>query len=133
MAKGFEAHQARMNVLSFLGKDLARRAKSKCELCETSGQSLAAYEVPPALSEPDVDHCIFICERCLTALDSPKKRLDAEEWRFLSNAIWSEVPAVVVVAVRMLRRLEKQGADWARELLEETYLEPDIQTWADEA
>ena len=40
MAKGLLKHQERKSALSLLGKDLARRARSKCELCEASGVPL---------------------------------------------------------------------------------------------
>ena len=41
MAKGYELHQARMMALQGMGKDLTRRAKSKCELTGAAGVSLA--------------------------------------------------------------------------------------------
>ena len=48
MAKGYDGNQARIEALSLLGKDLARRAKSKCELSGESGVPLKTYEVEPA-------------------------------------------------------------------------------------
>ena len=37
--------------------------------------------------------------------------LDAEHWFCLREAMWSEVPAVQVVSLRLLKRLT--DADWA--------------------
>jgi protein PhnA len=42
--------------------------------------------------------------------------------------MWSEVPAVKVVAWRMLSKLA--GEDWARSLLDMLYIEDDILEWA---
>lgn len=130
MAKGLQKHQERVAALNSFGKELARRAKSKCEVCEDAGVPLAVYEVGPEPKEPELEKCVFACERCRTALDEPKKKLEPNEWRTLGNTIWSEVPAVQVAVVRLLRRIAPDG-DWARESLEEAYLEETIQEWAD--
>lgn len=129
MAKGLLKHQERQSALSLLGKDLARRAKSKCEICEASGVPLSIYEVVPVPSEPDYDHCLMLCETCKTQLENPK-RLEPNHWRCLTKSIWSQIPAVQVVSLRQLRKLsEKQ--DWAIEALEHAYIEPEIESWAD--
>ena len=39
------------------------------------------------------------------------------------------MPAVQVVAWRMLNELAKRE-DWAREVLEELFLDPDVEEWA---
>jgi protein PhnA len=46
--------------------------------------------------------------------------------------VWSEIPAVQVVAWRMLQELAKRE-DWAREALESVFLDPDVQEWAEQA
>jgi len=129
-AKGRERHLARKGALAWLGKDLTRRAKSKCEICERSGVPLQPYEVPPEPAEPQPERCVLICEACEQALEHPEKELDPSDWRCLRSSLWSEVPAVQVAVVRLLRRLAP-GVDWARELLEETYLDEETQAWAD--
>ena len=60
MAKGLDQHRERLEALALLGKDLTRRAGSKCELCETAGAKLQIHEVPPVPSEPELEGCIFI-------------------------------------------------------------------------
>jgi protein PhnA len=42
------------------------------------------------------------------------------------------MPAVQVVAWRMLNRLAKRE-DWAREVIEEVFLDPEVEAWAKSA
>lgn len=126
MAKGLDQHRARLDALSLLGKDLTRRAGSKCELCDASGVKLQIHEVAPVPAEPDIEHCIFICGTCKEQIDTPKRR-EPDHWRCLNTSVWSEVPAVQVQAVRMLRALDQH--DWAKDLLEMLYLNPEIEEW----
>ncbi len=129
MARGYESHQERVRALSMLGKDLARRAKSKCEVCQAAGVPLQIHEVAPAPKEPDFDHVIMVCAACDAALSDPSSPLDPNRWRVLTETLWSDAPAVRVSVVRLLQRLAKE-ADWARDTLEEAYLEDDILEWA---
>lgn len=129
MAKGHEIHQARVAALQALGKDLARRAKSKCELTGASGVPLRAYEIPPVAAEPSLDHTLLVSESCLGALERPKS-LAGQEWRCLAETVWSELPAAQVVAWRMLKVLASRE-DWARDVLDEVFLDPDVQEWAE--
>jgi protein PhnA len=54
--------------------------------------------------------------------------MDANHWRCLGDSMWSEVPAVKVVAWRLLTKLSDQ--DWARSLLDMLYIEEDLLEWA---
>jgi protein PhnA len=128
MAKGYELHQARMMALQGMGKDLARRAKSRCEITGASGVPLWPYEVPPVGAEPDIDRTILISPSCREMLEHPE-RLHGREWQCLVESVWSDMPAVQVTAWRMLRELAKRE-DWAREALEEVFLDPGIEEWA---
>ncbi|MGB1272475.1 MAG: phnA protein [Endozoicomonas sp.] len=130
MAKRLQKHQERLAALNLLGKDLARRARSKCEICEAAGVPLAIYEVAPIPSEPELEHCLMACETCRDQLDNPK-RLQPDHWRCLTKSIWSTVPVVQVLSLRQLRKLSEEH-HWAAEALEHTYLDPDIETWADQ-
>lgn len=126
MAKRLDQHRARLDTLSRFGKDLTRRSGSSCELCAASGVKLGIFEVAPAPNEPDFDACIFICETCHEQIDFPKRR-DPDHWRCLNTSVWSEVPAVQVQSVLMLRQL--LAHDWARDLEEMLYLPPEIEDW----
>jgi protein PhnA len=131
MAKGHEIHQAREQALRALGKDLARRAKSKCELTGAAGVPLVAYEVPPVEKEPSLDHTLLISGECLEALIRPKT-LKGQTWRALAETLWSDLPAAQVVAWRMLTVLAA-NEDWARTALEGSQLSDETLEWAEAA
>ena len=126
MAKGYDQHQERLAALNLLGKDLSRRAKSHCELCSAGGVSLRIFEVAPIPAEPDVDHCLMLCETCIAQL-APRGRLNAPHWHCLETAAWSETPVIQVMAVRILRQLPDER--WAADLLEGLYLFPEAKLW----
>ncbi len=125
MAKGLDKHQHRISQLSGFGKDLARRARSHCELCDASGVKLNIFEVAPIPAEPDYDTCILICDTCSEQLNYPK-RIDPDHWRCLNKSMWSEVSIVQVAAIRMLRLLAVKH-DWAADLNDMAYLEPEVE------
>lgn len=127
MSKGHSKHHERHYGLSLFGKDLVRRCGSKCELCEAHGVKLGVYEVPPIGTEPDFDHCIMICATCQGQIDKPRT-IDANYWRFLATAMWSTVTPVKIMSVTMLRHLAAEH-DWASDLLEQVYIDPDEDAW----
>ena len=129
MAKGYEQNQERQQALAFLGKGLARRARSKCELTLASGVPLVIYEVPPVPAEPDLERCLFVSESARDQLVKPTK-FRPEEWRHLNELVWSDLPVVQVMALRILRFLAGNHP-WARQILEDLYPEPEIDAWAD--
>ncbi|MGV3524884.1 MAG: PhnA domain-containing protein [Candidatus Sericytochromatia bacterium] len=126
MARGRDEHLARVNTLQSFGKALAKRAKSRCELCGES-TSLVIYEVPP-VGDPDLATCVLICPTCQAQLDKPEQ-LDPNHWHGLNESAWSDVPAVQVLAWRLLKQLEDQN--WARDLREQLYLAPEVLAWAE--
>ena len=128
MAKGYETNQERLAVLTSFGKELARRAKSRCELCEESAP-LGIFEVPPAPREPDIAVCAFLCEFCREQAENPKRFQPGERWRFLTRSLWSEIPAIQALSLRLLRR-QGSDQDWAREALEDAWVDPAIEDWA---
>ena len=104
---------------------LQERSESKCELC-TSTEDLAVYEVPPR-STPSTENSLLICSTCHEQIDKPEKT-DVNHWRCLNDSMWSQVPAVQVMAWRMLTRLSAEG--WAQDLLDMLFLEDDLLNWA---
>ena len=129
MAKGYEQNQERQQALAFLGKGLARRARSKCELTLASGVPLVIYEVAPVPAEPDIERCLFISESARDQLVKPAG-FRPEQWRHLNELVWSDLPVVQVMALRILRFLDGNHP-WARQILEDFYPDPDIDAWAD--
>ncbi|MCF7848449.1 MAG: hypothetical protein K9M45_06330 [Kiritimatiellales bacterium] len=128
MVKRYGQNPLRQRDLSRFVKDLVRRSRSKCELCGCSGEKLSILEIFHDEDMTDANQCIFVCKTCLEQIIYPKKTV-ASHWRCLNNAIWSEVPAVQVMAARMLKRLARVE-HWAGELLEETYFDSEIKEWA---
>lgn len=105
---------------------LHTRSESKCELCGAT-EALAAFSVPPA-SDESLDQSALLCETCRTQIENPDQ-VDPNHWRCLNDSMWSQVPAVQVLAWRMLNRLRAEG--WPQDLLDMMYLEDDTRTWAE--
>lgn len=105
---------------------LQTRSESKCELCAAT-ENLAAYEVPSSPNNT-ADECVYICTTCSDQIENPEK-VDANHWRCLNDSMWSQVPAVQVLAFRMLSRLRGEG--WPQDLLDMMYLEDDVKAWAE--
>lgn len=106
-------------------QELQTRSENKCELC-TSETDLSIYEVPPT-SNPNSDNTILVCKNCLNQIEKTEQ-LDANHWKILTETMWSEFPAVQVVAWRMLSRLRNEG--WAADALDILYMEDETLEWA---
>jgi protein PhnA len=106
---------------------LESRSGGRCELCGAEG-TMHVYEVPPRDGR-SADDCIYTCAACLAQLER-KVETDPAHWRGLSDSMWSEVPAVQVVAWRMLNRLRQES--WAADLLDMLYLDEERLEWAKE-
>jgi protein PhnA len=104
---------------------LQQRSESKCELCSAT-ENLAVYEIPPT-SDASADQCALICNTCKAQIENPDK-VNANHWRCLNDSMWSQVPAVQVLAWRMLNRLSAEG--WPQDLLDMLYLEDNVLNWA---
>ena len=104
---------------------LQERSGSKCELC-ASEQNLRVYEIPPN-SDASADQCILLCDTCLGQIENPET-IDANHWRCLNDSMWTPVPAVQVMAWRMLNRLRAEG--WPQDLLDMLYLDDELLAWA---
>ncbi len=127
MGRRFDKNAERMRIVSTFGKDLSRRAKSKCELCTMSGTKLYTYELPPEEDLPEYNNCILICDTCREQIDKPKY-MKPDYWRLLNDTMWSEVPVVQVMSIRMLKRLMKEN-HWAEDLYEQAYASEEIMAW----
>ncbi len=104
---------------------LHARSGSKCELCGAT-EGLGVYEVPPD-SDGSADRCVLMCQTCRDQIEDPEK-VDVNHWRCLNDSMWSQVPAVQVMAWRMLTRLSSEG--WPQELLDMLYLDDETRAWA---
>lgn len=106
-------------------KELQQRSDNKCELCQ-SEDNLGIYEVPNSPSS-GVDSAIYICNVCKEQIEDGDK-IDPNHWRCLNDSMWSTVPAVQVMAWRMLNRLKHEG--WPQDLLDMMYLDEETTEWA---
>jgi protein PhnA len=91
-----------------------------CPLCTTANTPLIATPVPGGTADASVD----ICAACADPATPP------DHFRALASTMWSEDPALQVLAARTLKRLD---TDWARDLSDQLYLDDDTQAWADNA
>jgi len=105
---------------------LIERSGNCCELCG-SEENLSVYEVPPHWDET-AEQSVLTCETCKSQLENPGTE-DIHHWQCLNDCMWSEVPAVQVIAWRMLTKLADEP--WAGSALENLYLDEDVQVWAD--
>ena len=92
-----------------------------CALC-SADTALAAFPVPGGPEGASAD----ICAICIEQMDGTP---DPAHWRCLATSMWSEEPAVQVLAARMLARLGEQ--DWAQDLAAQLWLDDDTRAWAD--
>jgi len=104
---------------------LYARSERKCELC-AAVDHLETYPVPPH-SADNPEECILACEVCRQQLDNPDM-VDINHWRCLNDSMWSQIPAVQVVAWRMLTQLCAEG--WPQDLLDMLYLDDETLVWA---
>ena len=113
--------------MSVIEKKLHTRSNSACELC-TSTDSLKVYNIPPVPEkEEELDKSILVCGTWHSQIED-QETMDSNHWRCLNDSMWSETPAVQVVAWRMLHRLKKFG--WSQDLLDMMYLDEDTLQWA---
>ena len=120
MAKGREKHQAHQAAVAALGKNLSRRARSRCELCESSDK-LSVVEVDGSPHEdPDEDWAVLVCSGCASLIEGKP----TGPVRFLESVMWSELRCVQITAVRALRTIDEP---WAEAALEGLYLDPEVE------
>jgi protein PhnA len=104
---------------------LLERSNSSCELC-SADSALEVYEVPPS-SDGSAEQCVLLCKTCLGQINDPAST-DVNHWRCLNDSMWSQLPAVQVMAWRQLNALSSES--WAQDLLNMLYLEDEVMAWA---
>lgn len=105
---------------------LKERSNNSCELCKAL-DNLQVYAVPPK-EGISAEECAYLCATCIEQIEDPEKT-NENHWRILGDTMWSEFPAVQVLAYRMLNRLKEKG--WPMNLLDMLYLDDDTKAWAD--
>ena len=93
-----------------------------CPLCATPSTPLIPTPVPGGSADASVDLCGTCAEQI--AADSP----NPDHFRSLATTMWSEDPAVQVLAFRTLQKIAEP---WADDLLGQLYLDDDTRAWAE--
>lgn len=114
-------NSAKMNIED----SLRERSDSTCELC-SHPDNLSVFEIPQS-PEQGLESSILICDTCREQIADPEKT-DANHWRCLNDSMWSTIPAIQVMAWRMLNRLKAEG--WPQDLLDMMYMEDEVKEWA---
>lgn len=104
-------------------KELIERNGGCCEVC---GANAALSALTPS-PKTDVSDAAAVCAKCKEQF-LENETVESNHWRCLNDSMWSEVPAVKVIAYRMLNRLKSEG--WPADLLDMIYMEEDIMEWA---
>lgn len=107
---------------------LQQRSNQSCELCGDAN-GLTVYAVPPKDGSSS-DDCALVCSTCNGQL-SAEQPLNITHWRCLNDSMWSQVPAVQVLAWQQLSVLSQNGETWAQDLVDMMYLEGDVLSWAE--
>jgi len=112
------------NIMS-VEKELIKRSGEVCELCGSTNE-LGVFAVPNSPSE-GAESSIYVCNTCKSQIEDASI-IDVNHWRCLNDSMWSQTPAVQVMAWRMLTQLKSEG--WPQDLLDMLYLEEDVLAWA---
>lgn len=104
---------------------LVERSENSCELC-ASKDGLEVYGVGPDC-DGSLEQSVLLCSVCRTQIEDAET-VEENHWRCLNDSMWSQIPAVQVLAWRMLSTLSSKG--WPQDLLDMLYLEDDVLIWA---
>jgi hypothetical protein len=116
MAKGYDTHRERLDLIQSFGKNLAKRAGFRCEWCEGKDDLRPWDGMPDRV--PAEETLALLCGRCREFACG--KSADERELRSIRNALWSPVPAVAEGAARVL---VQHRVPWARDAIEESFID----------
>jgi protein PhnA len=121
MAKGYQGNREHLEEISSFGKAVGKRAGFKCEWCESKDDLRVWDYKPDAL--PNMETLVLLCQQCRNWADGRKASPD--ELRSIRNALWSNVPSVAEGAAKVLSQCKEP---WAREAIEESYIDDAVKT-----
>ncbi len=97
---------------------LMQRSNAQCEICK-SPDGLIIYDAFEIEADELAGKAI-VCATCQEQLTNTTA-LNNNHWRCLSDSMWSQTPAMQVIAWRMLTKLSSET--WAQDLLDMLYLD----------
>lgn len=121
MAKRYQENRERIDTISAFGKAISKRAGFCCEWCG-SKDDLRVWDQRPD-REPVEETLALLCGRCRDLYHGSPA--DQNELRSIRNALWSDVPAVAEGAAQLLSRC---GEAWAREAIEESFIDDAVKS-----
>ena len=126
-----DSHRERERAVAALGKGLAKRARSRCELCNQSsevlmGKKLRPVELTPLQTEPSLDWLLLLCPACRDL--SRQLPTETSSLFFPKETCWSETQPVQLLSLRLLHALAVTGSHWAAEALENCYIDESIES-----
>ncbi|MCL9808297.1 PhnA domain-containing protein [Flavobacterium luminosum] len=107
--------------MSIIEKKLKDRSDSKCEISGAE-HDLVVYTLPPYTAE-SLEHSVLIAKHLKDQIENPDTT-NENDWRGLSESMWSEFLPVQVLSWRMLARLKNN------DLLDMMYLDEEALEWA---
>ena len=107
--------------MSIIEKKLKDRSGSKCEISGLE-HDLIVYTLAPHTNE-SLEHSVLITKILAEQIDNPETT-NEQDWRGLSESMWSEFLPVQVLSWRMLARLKNH------DLLDMMYLDEEALEWA---
>ncbi len=109
-----------------ISRELQKRSGNKCELSGAT-DALKVFTVGPN-GDDSPEKNVVVTDLLWQQLTG-EIEMNANDWRCLNDSMWSEVPAVKVVAFRVLHQLKDAG--WPQDLLDMMYLEEEERAWAE--
>ena len=107
---------------------LEKALKSRSTVCELCGSpdSLTIFQVAPK-NDNNPLHSALLCDTCIKQIDKTDE-LNINHWHCLNESMWSEIPAIQVLAYRILYNIKNES--WAQNLLDMLYLDEETLEWA---
>ncbi|MDD2852343.1 MAG: hypothetical protein PHY09_10670 [Desulfuromonadaceae bacterium] len=119
MAKGYLGNKDRLAEISTFGKAIGKRAGFTCEWCGSKDE-LRVWDYKPD-APPDLETLALLCQQCRSWTDG--RKASPNELRSIRNALWSDIPSVAEGAAKILAQCKES---WAREAIEESFIDVDI-------
>lgn len=121
MAKGYQGNKDRLDEIGTFGKAIGKRAGFTCEWCESKVE-LRVWDYKPDVP-PGMETLALLCRQCREWADG--RKATPNELRSIRNALWSNVPSVAEGAARVLSQCTEP---WAREAIEESFIDDDVKS-----